>query len=71
MLIANGCQVLGIDLDPQRLELARQFGAETVDLPSGADPVEAALAFSNARGVDGVLITASSKSNTIIKTQPG
>ncbi len=63
LLLANGCRVLGIDLDPRRLELARQFGAQTVDVPGGADPVAAALAFSNGHGVDGVLITAATKSN--------
>jgi predicted dehydrogenase/threonine dehydrogenase-like Zn-dependent dehydrogenase len=63
LLLANGCRVLGIDLNPRRLELARQFGAQTVDVPGGADPVAAATAFSNGHGVDGVLITAASKSN--------
>jgi NADPH:quinone reductase-like Zn-dependent oxidoreductase len=62
-LKANGCQVLGIDLDPCRLELARRFGAETVDLSKGEDPVTSAIAFSRARGVDAVLITASTKSS--------
>jgi predicted dehydrogenase/threonine dehydrogenase-like Zn-dependent dehydrogenase len=63
LLIAHGCRVLGLDYDPDKLALARQFGAETVDLRSGADPVEAAQAFSRGRGVDGVIITASTKSN--------
>lgn len=63
LLVAHGCRVLGLDYDPEKLELARRFGAETVDLRSGADPVEAAMAFSRGRGVDGVLITASTKSN--------
>lgn len=63
ILIANGCRVLGLDFNPQRLALARHFGAQTVDLSSGADPVAAALAFANGRGVDGVLITASTKSS--------
>jgi len=67
ILRANGCRVLGIDLDPSRLELARSFGAETVDIRSGADPIAAAQAFSKGVGVDGVLITASSKSNEIMK----
>ena len=67
ILTANGCRVLGIDLDPARLELARSYGAETVDVRGGADPVAAAQAFSKGAGVDGVLITASSKSNEIMK----
>ena len=63
LLRAQGCRVLGLDFDPAKLELARQFGAETVDLKAGADPVAAAMAFSRGRGVDAVIITASTKSN--------
>ncbi len=63
MLRANGCRVLGIDTDPQRLALARQFGAETVDLSKGEDPLSRALVFSRGRGVDGVLLTLSAKSS--------
>ncbi|MBL9122195.1 MAG: bi-domain-containing oxidoreductase [Planctomycetaceae bacterium] len=66
MLVANGARVLGIDVDPGRLELARQFGAETVDIRSGADPVAVALAFSGGVGMDGVLITASAKEDQIV-----
>ena len=63
LLRAHGCHVLGIDLDPRKLELARRFGAETVDIKAGEDPVAAATAFTKGRGVDGVIITASTKSN--------
>jgi predicted dehydrogenase/threonine dehydrogenase-like Zn-dependent dehydrogenase len=63
LLRANGCRVLGIDFDPARLELARRFGAQTVDLGTGQDPIQAADAWSQGRGVDGVLIAASTKSN--------
>ena len=66
LLVANGCRVLGIDVEPARLELARKFGAETVDLPGGADPVASAMAFCGGRGVDGVIIAASSKSDEIV-----
>jgi len=63
ILKAHGCRVLGIDVDPWRCGLARGFGAEAVDLSKGEDPVAQALAFSRGRGVDGVLITAATKSN--------
>ncbi len=63
LLRAHGCRVLGIDFDPQKLALARKFFAETVELARNDDPVAAAMAFSRGRGVDGVLITASTKSN--------
>ncbi len=63
LLRAQGCRVLGLDYDPARLALARQFGAEVVDLSQGADPVAAGIAFSRGRGVDAVIITASTKSS--------
>ncbi|MGE5563258.1 MAG: bi-domain-containing oxidoreductase [Bacillota bacterium] len=63
---ANGCRVIGIDVDESKLELARRFGAETVNLAGGQDPVEAAKAHSGGRGVDAVLITASSSSNELV-----
>lgn len=63
LLRAHGCRVLGIDFDPSKLAIARSYGAETVDLSKGEDPLAAAQAFSRGRGVDAVLITASTKSN--------
>lgn len=66
ILKANGCRVLGIDFDSAKCELAKQFGAEVVDLSKGEDALVTAEAFSRGRGVDAVLITASSKSNDIM-----
>ena len=66
MLRANGCRVLGIDQDSARCELARKFGAQTVDLSIGEDPISIAQLFSRGRGVDGVIVTASSKSNEVM-----
>ena len=63
LLRAHGCRVLGLDFDPEKLEMARKFGAEVVNLAAGQDPVAAAQAFSRGRGVDAVIITASTKSN--------
>jgi predicted dehydrogenase/threonine dehydrogenase-like Zn-dependent dehydrogenase len=63
LLRAHGCRVLGLDFDPAKLELAKQLGAEVVNLGAGADPVAAAQAFSRGRGVDAVIVTASTKSN--------
>lgn len=63
LLRAQGCRVLGIDFDASRCALAREFGAETVDLSKGENPLEVAAAFSRGRGVDAVIITAATKSN--------
>jgi predicted dehydrogenase/threonine dehydrogenase-like Zn-dependent dehydrogenase len=63
LLRAHGCRVLGIDPDPGRVALARQLGAEAVDLSAGADPLSAAMAFSRGNGMDGVIITAATRSS--------
>ncbi len=63
LLRAHGCRVLGVDFDKEKLELARQFGAEVVDLDAGQDPVKMAEMYSRGRGVDAVIITAATKSN--------
>jgi len=63
LLRANGCRVLGLDVDRSRLELARRFGAEVIDLASPADPITVADSFSRGRGVDAVIITASTDSS--------
>jgi len=61
MLRANGCRVLAIDFDQSKLDLAKQFGAEICNPGKGEDPVAVGLAFSRGVGVDGVIITASTK----------
>lgn len=63
LLRAQGCEVLGIDLSAERCARAEEWGAQTVDLSSGADPIAAARAFSRGQGVDAVLITAATDSN--------
>lgn len=63
LLCANGCRVLGLDFDKEKLDLARQFGAEVVDLAAGQDPVKAAERYARGRGVDAVIVTAATKSS--------
>ncbi len=63
LLRAHGCRVIGIDFDKTKLELAKKFGAEIVDLSAGQDPVELSVAYSRGRGVDAVIITATTKSS--------
>ena len=63
LLRAQGCRVLGLDFDADKLALARQFGAEVVNLQASEDPLAAATTFSRGCGVDAVIITASTKSS--------
>ena len=62
LLRANGCRVLGLDYDNDKLILAKKFGAEVVDL-NKEDPLAAAKIFSRGRGMDAVIVTASTSSN--------
>ncbi len=60
---ANGCRVVGVDLDPSKCELALQNGADAVASPDTNEALYHALRTSGGRGVDAVLLTASTKSN--------
>lgn len=63
LLRAHGCRVLGLDYDSRKLALAKRFGAEVVDLSRGEDPIAAAHEFSRGRGIDAVIVTASTTSS--------
>lgn len=65
LLKANGCNVIGTDLDTALVERAEAFGATGV--PHGADVGGICNAITTGRGVDGVLVCAGSSSNSIIE----
>lgn len=66
MLTANGCQVIGVDLDPQRIEIAKRGGMKFGVDPSVQNYVERVLAFSHGLGADGAIVTAASTSHQVI-----
>jgi predicted dehydrogenase len=68
LLRANGCKVIGIDLDSTKLAAARAMGAETVNRGAGQDPVAFAETFTAGRGVDAVLITAATDSHEPVQS---
>lgn len=63
LLRAHGCSVIGADFSKERLALAAGWGAATIDLGLGQDPVASALSATGGQGVDGVLIAASTSSS--------
>ncbi len=63
ILRANGCRVIGLDPNPERVSLVQSFGVEGVRVGGDTDALAAVSAFSRGRGVDAVLITASTTSN--------
>jgi predicted dehydrogenase/threonine dehydrogenase-like Zn-dependent dehydrogenase len=62
LLKANGCRVFGIDLDPARIDLSQQLGADAAAL-SNEETKAAVMTWTQGRGVDAVLITAATDSN--------
>lgn len=66
LLIANGCKVIGFDVSEEKIEIARQKGILAVNAKEVGDTVKYALQESHGFGVDGVIITASNKSDEII-----
>ncbi len=64
LLRAQGCRVFGTDVDPARLSLAKDFGADFVGMGSPSAEVRA---FAGAAGVDAVVITAATASNEPIE----
>lgn len=62
LLKANGCRVLGLDLDPARVALARELGADHAEI-STAEAPNTIHTWTKGRGADAVLITAATDSN--------
>ena len=61
LLKANGCKVIGSDIDPDKMELALKLGADEVYHADNL--IKKANEFSNGYGVDAVIIAASTSSN--------
>ncbi|PHS07662.1 MAG: dehydrogenase [Kordia sp.] len=66
MLVANGCNVIGYDLDDAKVEIAKRKGVNAFNPLKGNDPVKFVLDQTGNVGADGVLITASAETNDII-----
>ena len=66
LLKANGCNVIGFDFDNSKVEIAKSLGIDAVNPANGIDQVKYVMTQTNTIGADGVIITASSKSNEII-----
>lgn len=65
ILKANGCNVIGIDFDKEKLELASSWGITAINAAE-TDVVKTVETLTNNHGADGVLITASTQTDSII-----
>jgi predicted dehydrogenase/threonine dehydrogenase-like Zn-dependent dehydrogenase len=66
MLSANGCRVIGVDLDPRRIQLALDNGMDIGINPALENYVERVLKFTDGLGADAVIVTAATESNQVI-----
>ena len=66
LLLANGCNVIGFDYDAKKVALAKEKGIVAINPGEGTDQVKFLENYTNGVGADGVIITASNKSNEII-----
>jgi predicted dehydrogenase/threonine dehydrogenase-like Zn-dependent dehydrogenase len=62
---ANGCQVIGADINEERIALAKNLGAD--ESVNSNNLVEAVSHFTEGRGVDSVIITATDNSSKVIE----
>lgn len=65
LLVANGCRVIGSDIDESKLQMAKKWGIIPFN-PLKGDIVKFVEDLTDGIGADGVVITASAKNNDII-----
>ncbi len=66
LLIANGCNVIGFDINKSKVELAEKFGVKAYAAADKNEQINIVEDLTNGIGADAVIITASSNSNEII-----
>lgn len=66
MLSANGCRVIGVDLDTKRIKQAEENGMDIGIDPKFENYIERVLKYTDGMGADCVLITAATASNQVI-----
>jgi len=66
LLKVNGCRVIGVDLDPKRIELALQNGMDLGLNPSVGHYIGRVHKLTDGFGADAVIVTAASSSDEII-----
>ena len=66
LLMANGCRVIGIDFDQEKVDMAAAKGVMAINPGKGVDPVKFVQEVTNSVGADGVIITASAKTDEVM-----
>jgi predicted dehydrogenase/threonine dehydrogenase-like Zn-dependent dehydrogenase len=68
LLKANGCRVVGTDLDRSRIDLASSLGMDAGVYPEAGAAIDHVVRLTDGLGADGVVITASSPSDEVVST---
>lgn len=68
LLKANGCRVIGVDLDQDRVRLATELGMDVGISNESASDVEQVNRLTGGIGADGVIITAATPADAVIST---
>ena len=68
ILRANGCRVIGTDLDEERVHLAQELGLHWGIYAEEGNDIEHVMRLTNSIGADGVIITAATSSDKIVST---
>lgn len=68
LLRANGCRVIGIDLDRGKIRIAQELGQHIGIHPDDGSDVEQVARLTDGAGADGVIITAATASDAVIST---
>lgn len=65
LLHANGCRTIGLDLDRNRIKLARSLGMDIGLHPGDGSDIEQIARMTDGLGADGVIITAATPSDAV------
>ena len=63
LLRAHGCKVIASDFDQHKVDLAKSYSVDAINVSNGTNIVDYVFAKTNGRGADGVIVTASTKSS--------
>lgn len=68
LLRANGCKVIGVDLDRERLAIAEKIDGVEAISPDEDDSIKLVEKITNGYGADGVIVTAATPSNEVMSS---
>lgn len=68
LLKANGCRVIGTELDASRIDMAMSLGMDIGINPADGDDIQQVLRLTDGFGADGVIVTAATSSDAVMSS---